>query len=195
MGFSPLLALLAWLPLSPIGPFVAATDQDGDLIGRVQLDNPWCGGKARFSLTLTNVGSRRLWLTLEEPSGGFIEPLHYSYWHGLGVQTVSGLACGGDGPRAFLRGSDAATLGPGQSKTWKVRLADLDFHNGNGKIEMTIDLFGTRDQDSEELDTFILNPVVHVFLRRTGRCVRATPRVPANKPLQQTVAPQGHRVE
>ena len=195
MSLSALLALLVWIPLSPIGPFVAATDRDGDLTGRVQVDNPWCGGKARFSLTLTNVGSRRLWLTLGEPSERFIEPLHYSYWHGLGIQAARGIACGGDGPRAFLKGSSAATLDPGQSKTWKVRLAHLDFHNGNGEVEMTIDLFGTRDRDSDQLDTFILNPVVHVSLRRTGRCVRAAPRVPANTPLQQTRAPQGHRVE
>jgi hypothetical protein len=176
MGLGPLLALLSWMPVLPSGSSLAVPVRDGDLVGRVQLDNPWCGSDARLSLTLTNVGSDRLWLTLEEPAEGDLEPLHYSYSQDLQVQTTGGVACGGDGPLAFLRGSAAATLGPGQSKTWKVRLSDLDFRRGRGKVEMTIDFFGTSDRDSDHIDTFVLTPVVHFSLRRTRRCFRATPR-------------------
>jgi hypothetical protein len=176
MGIAPLLALVAWMPIPPTGLSADVTDRDKDLVSRVQLQNLWCGGNALFSLTLTNVGSQSLWITLEEPPEGRIEPLHYSYSHDLQGEAVGGVACGGDGPLAFLRGSTAASLAPGQSKTWNVILRHLDFHQGKGTLEMTIDFVGTRDRSSDQLDAFVFTHVSHVSLRRTGRCFRATHR-------------------
>ena len=174
----------AWMPIPPIGLSADVTDRDKDLISRVQLQNPWCGGNARFSLTLTNVGSQRLWITLEEPAQERIEPLHYSYSHDLQSESVGGVACGGDGPLAFLRGSTAASLTPGQSKTWKVSLRDLDFHQGKGTVEMTIDVVGTRDRASDQLDAFAFTHVTHVSLRRTGVASARLREAPANPALQ-----------
>jgi hypothetical protein len=177
MGISPLHALVAWMPIPPTGLSADVTDRDKDLVSRVQPQNPWCGGNARFTLTLTNAGSRRLWITLEEPAEERIEPLHYSYSYDLHVEVVGGVACwGGDGPLAYLRGSSAASLAPGQSKTWKVSLRNLNFHQGKGTVEMTIDLVGTRDRESDQLDAFVFTHVTYVSLRRTGRCFRATRR-------------------
>ena len=176
MGISPLLVLVAWMQMPPTARSAHGTDRDKGLISRVRPENPWCGSSAGFSLTLSNVGSQRLWLTLEEPAEERIEPLHYSYSHDLQVEVAGGVACGGDGPLAFLRGSTAASLAPGQSKTWKVTLRDLDFHQGKGTVEMTIEVVGTRDPDSDQLDAFVFTHVTHVSLRRTGRCFRVTPR-------------------
>jgi len=176
MGILPLLALIAWMRPPPAGPSADSRDRDKDLVGTVQPQNLWCGGNARFSLTLTNVGSQSLWLSLEEPEERQLEPLHYSYSHDLQVQSVGGVTCGGDGPLAFLRGSSAATLDAGQSKTWRVSLSDLEFHQGKGTIRMTIDFFGTRDRASDQLDAFVFTRVVNVSIRRTGRCFRAIPR-------------------
>ena len=176
MGISPLIALVVWMPMPAPGVSADVTDRDKDLISHVETQNPWCGGTARFSLTLTNVHSQRLWITLEEPAAERIEPLHYSYSHDLQIEGAGGAACGGDGPLAFLRGSTAASLAPGESKTWKVSLRDLKFQQGNGTVEMTIDFVGTRDRDSDQLDAFVFTHVAHVSLRRKGRCFRATPR-------------------
>jgi hypothetical protein len=176
MGISPLLALVAWMPMPPTGLSADVTDRDKDVISRVEPQSPWCGDTAHFTLTLSNVGSQRLWITLEEPAAERIEPLHYSYSHDLQVEVVGGVACGGDGPLAFLRGSKAASLAPSQSKIWRVSLRNLEFHQGKGTVEMTIDFVGTSERDSDQLDAFVFTHVAHVSLRRTGRCFRATPR-------------------
>jgi hypothetical protein len=177
MGFGALLVLISWIPLPQSGPALAGIVRDGDLIGVVQVENPWCGGSARFKVTLTNVGSHTLWLTLEEPPGDYLYLRSYFYSHDQGMEGVGGgVACGGEGPFGFLEGTTAVLL-PEQPKTWHVRLPDLEFHQGRGTVKMTIGLDGTSDRGSDQLRAFSFPLVVDVSLRRAGLCFRATPRV------------------
>jgi hypothetical protein len=150
----------------------------GDLVTTLLPEGRWCGGRAQFRMTVTNLADSTIWLGLAKPSLGSIDWISYFYSpKGLvGSEVRDGTGCGGD-PLAFIRSSDATKLLPGKSRTWRVRVGPLSLRAGPADIEVWARINRTQDLSSDSLQEIELRAAIPIVLSRDDACFKVRRRL------------------
>jgi hypothetical protein len=151
------------------------------VVTEVQPEGRWYRRQARLTVKLTNASKRTVWLNMERPA-----PRASWEWrsHFFCTENRTGGTCDSSGgipdyvgdPMVFLRSSDAITLAPGQSATWKGKVGPIQLRPGRASLEVRSLLLGTRDRAATKPEVYEVAAKLELVLVRRGACFEARRR-------------------